>query len=70
MNIRTPTPRYIKPATQCEAPDLLVRWCAAKGIEYVGGTDAPLVFYSGFTRDFMVGVPTLVLSSSSSIDEN
>ena len=34
---------YIKPATQCEAPDLLKRWCEAKGIQNVGGSDAPLV---------------------------
>lgn len=46
---------YIKPATQCEAPDLLARWCAAQGIEHVSGEQAPLVFYSGFTRSFLAG---------------
>eukprot|EP00929_Paragymnodinium_shiwhaense_P089074 TRINITY_DN49328_c0_g1_i2.p1 TRINITY_DN49328_c0_g1~~TRINITY_DN49328_c0_g1_i2.p1 ORF type:complete len:388 (-),score=77.45 TRINITY_DN49328_c0_g1_i2:221-1240(-) len=46
---------YIKPATQCEAPDLLSKWCAKEGIEYVAGSDAPLVFYSGFTRSFLNG---------------
>mmetsp|Transcript_52526 Transcript_52526/g.151386 ORF Transcript_52526/g.151386 Transcript_52526/m.151386 type:complete len:366 (-) Transcript_52526:239-1336(-) len=46
---------YVKPATQCEAPDLLKKWCAAEGIDYVSGEDAPLVFYSGFTRSFLAG---------------
>eukprot|EP00439_Symbiodinium_sp_Y106_P005329 s3060_g1.t1 len=46
---------YIKPATQCEAPDLLSKWCAKEGIEYVAGEEAPLVFYSGFTRSFLAG---------------
>jgi len=46
---------YIKPATQCEAPDLLSKWCAVEGIEYVAGEQAPLVFYSGFTRSFLAG---------------
>ncbi|CAE7654684.1 bioD [Symbiodinium pilosum] len=46
---------YIKPATQCEAPDLLSKWCAKEGIEYVAGEQAPLVFYSGFTRSFLAG---------------
>lgn len=46
---------YIKPATQCEAPDLLQHWCSAEGVEYVGGEQAPLVFYAGFTRSFLAG---------------
>jgi len=46
---------YIKPATQCEAPDLLSRWCEEEGVEHVSGQDAPLVFYSGFTRSFLMG---------------
>eukprot|EP00930_Biecheleria_cincta_P090900 TRINITY_DN80389_c0_g1_i1.p1 TRINITY_DN80389_c0_g1~~TRINITY_DN80389_c0_g1_i1.p1 ORF type:complete len:358 (-),score=55.62 TRINITY_DN80389_c0_g1_i1:19-1092(-) len=46
---------YIKPATQCEAPDLLSKWCASEGIENVSGENAPLVFYSGFTRSFLAG---------------
>ncbi|CAK8986431.1 unnamed protein product [Durusdinium trenchii] len=46
---------YIKPATQCEAPDLLSKWCASEGIEHVAGENAPLVFYSGFTRSFLAG---------------
>mgnify|MGYP002803416783 CR=1 FL=1 len=46
---------YIKPATQCEAPDLLSKWCASEGVEYVAGENAPLVFFSGFTRSFLQG---------------
>eukprot|EP00928_Gymnodinium_smaydae_P079732 TRINITY_DN63590_c0_g1_i1.p1 TRINITY_DN63590_c0_g1~~TRINITY_DN63590_c0_g1_i1.p1 ORF type:complete len:547 (-),score=126.48 TRINITY_DN63590_c0_g1_i1:69-1595(-) len=46
---------YIKPATQCEAPDLLEKWCGDEGVEYVAGEKAPLVFYSGFTRSFLDG---------------
>jgi len=46
---------YIKPATQCEAPDLLSKWCVEEGIEYVCGENSPLVFYSGFTRSFLLG---------------
>mmetsp|Transcript_21728 Transcript_21728/g.55120 ORF Transcript_21728/g.55120 Transcript_21728/m.55120 type:complete len:366 (+) Transcript_21728:67-1164(+) len=46
---------YVKPATQCEAPDLLKEWCDDEGIEYVSGEGAPLVFYSGFTRSFLSG---------------
>lgn len=46
---------YIKPATQCEAPDLLSKWCASEGIENVSGENAPLVFFSGFTRSFLAG---------------
>ena len=41
---------YIKPATQCEAPDLLAAWTARHGIVNVSGKDAPLVFFAGFTR--------------------
>jgi len=46
---------YIKPATQCEAPDLLAKWCTMEGIEHVSGQNAPLVFYQGFTRSFLAG---------------
>lgn len=46
---------YIKPATQCEAPDLLAKWCAMEGVEHVAGESAPLVFYPGFTRSFLAG---------------
>jgi dethiobiotin synthetase len=44
---------YIKPATQCEAPQLVGRFCAARGIACrpIG----PIVYYSGFTRAFLAG---------------
>lgn len=44
---------YIKPATQCELPQFLTRFCKAKGIENI--PIGPLVFYSGFTREFLKG---------------
>jgi dethiobiotin synthetase len=44
---------YIKPATQCEEPQLISKFCKAKGIAYNG--IGPLVFYSGFTRAFLNG---------------
>ena len=44
---------YIKPATQCEAPQLVQAYCESKGIacRAVG----PLVYYKGFTRAFLAG---------------
>jgi len=44
---------YIKPATQCEAPQLVQAYCESVGIacEAVG----PLVYYKGFTRAFLAG---------------
>lgn len=44
---------YIKPATQCEEPQLISKFCKAKGIACNG--IGPLVFYSGFTRAFLNG---------------
>jgi hypothetical protein len=46
---------YIKPATQCEAPDLIQRWCEANKVSHCEGSSAPLVFYKGFTREFLNG---------------
>jgi len=46
---------YIKPATQCEAADLLSAYCAAEGILHVGGSEAPIVYYPGFTRAVING---------------
>ncbi|KAJ1460857.1 P-loop containing nucleoside triphosphate hydrolase protein [Pelagophyceae sp. CCMP2097] len=46
---------YIKPATQDERADALVRWCALRGVECVCGSNAPIVFYAGFTRAFLAG---------------
>uniref|UniRef100_A0A7S4JPS6 DRTGG domain-containing protein n=1 Tax=Odontella aurita TaxID=265563 RepID=A0A7S4JPS6_9STRA len=44
---------YIKPATQCEAPQLVTEFCKNAGIDCqpVG----PIVFYKGFTRAFLAG---------------
>jgi len=40
---------------QCEAPDLMQAWCGAHGVAHVAGADAPLVFFKGFTREFLAG---------------
>ena len=44
---------YIKPATQCEARQLVQAYCDSKGIacRAIG----PLVYYKGFTRAFLAG---------------
>lgn len=44
---------YIKPVTQCEAEQLVTRYCREVGI----ATEAvsPVVFYKGFTRAFLQG---------------
>ncbi|KAG5187152.1 AAA domain-containing protein [Tribonema minus] len=44
---------YIKPVTQCEQPQLISKWCAAKGVACRG--IGPVVFYAGFTRAFLKG---------------
>jgi dethiobiotin synthetase len=44
---------YIKPVTQCEAEQDVVRYCSAVGIECQG--IGPVVFYKGFTRAFLNG---------------
>ena len=44
---------YIKPATQCEAPQLVGKFCAARGI--ANRPIGPIVYYSGFTRAFLAG---------------
>eukprot|EP00624_Nannochloropsis_granulata_P003127 evm.model.NODE_25915_length_48178_cov_38.282433.4 len=44
---------YIKPATQCEAPQLVTAWCDSMGISNRGV--GPVVFYKGFTREFLKG---------------
>ena len=44
---------YIKPATQCEAPQLVTKYCKSTGIDFLG--IGPIVFYSGFTRAFLDG---------------
>jgi hypothetical protein len=30
-------------------------WCGAHGVAHVAGADAPLVFFKGFTREFLAG---------------
>ncbi|CAK4117791.1 unnamed protein product [Aphanomyces euteiches] len=42
---------YIKPATQCELPQLVSRFCEHYGID--ARPIGPVVFYSGFTRSFL-----------------
>jgi len=44
---------YIKPATQCVSSTLTARFCESVGIasEHIG----PLVFYRGFTREYLDG---------------
>lgn len=44
---------YIKPVTQCEAEQPVVRYCESRGIECIGV--GPVVFYKGFTRAFLQG---------------
>ncbi|KAI9913394.1 hypothetical protein PsorP6_005462 [Peronosclerospora sorghi] len=39
---------YIKPATQCEKPQLVTKFCRQEGITCVEA--GPIVFYRGFTR--------------------
>jgi len=66
---------YIKPATQCESPQLIGAYCAAKGIACVGV--GPVVFYKGFTRAFLAGdfgsppsaaAAALLASAASAVD--
>jgi hypothetical protein len=44
---------YIKPVTQCEAEQLVTRFCQDRGIACAGV--GPVVFYKGFTRAFLSG---------------
>jgi len=44
---------YIKPATQCEQPQLVEQFCKAHGIPCV--PIGPIVYYKGFTRAFLAG---------------
>lgn len=61
---------YIKPATQCEAPDVLARYCAAEGIAHVAGSEAPIVYYTGFTRAVINGTATVSLEKvAARVDE-
>ena len=44
---------YIKPATQCEQPQLITKYCNFYGIANRGL--GPVIFYKGFTREFLKG---------------
>lgn len=44
---------YIKPATQCEATQLVAKYCAKHRIECT--PVGPVVYYKGFTRAFLAG---------------
>ena len=55
---------YIKPATQCESPQLVTKFCDAKGIAQQGV--GPVVFYSGFTREYLK-VQNVVKSTHSGV---
>ena len=44
---------YIKPATQCEATQLVQKFCDARGIACV--PIGPVVYFKGFTRAFLAG---------------
>lgn len=44
---------YIKPVTQCEAPQLVAKFCQQQRIACCD--IGPIVFYSGFTREFLQG---------------
>ena len=64
---------YIKPATQCEEPQLIAAFCAMHGISCQGV--GPVVFYKGFTRAFLGGEledapdsATLLLRVAASVD--
>lgn len=67
---KTDSLAYIKPATQCEAPDLLARWCSENKVRHVGGSQAPLVFYPGLTRAVISGEATVdVEEIAAKVDE-
>ncbi|GAB5354011.1 hypothetical protein AAMO2058_000083200 [Amorphochlora amoebiformis] len=44
---------YIKPATQCEKPTLISKFCRSKNID--SKPIGPIVYFSGFTRSFLEG---------------
>ena len=63
---------YIKPATQCEAPQLVSKWCAANGVACVGV--GPLVYFTGMTRRFLSGElgetsASLLARTTAAVDE-
>eukprot|EP00501_MAST-03F_sp_TOSAG23-6_P001965 GSMAST32.ASY1.ANO1.2049.1 assembled CDS len=44
---------YIKPATQCQKPTLISKFCQSNGIDCC--PIGPILFYSGFTRKYLSG---------------
>ncbi|KAG6617234.1 P-loop containing nucleoside triphosphate hydrolase [Phytophthora cinnamomi] len=62
---------YIKPATQCEKPQLVTKFCRQRGVACceVG----PILFYKGFTREFLKGetdaAPQLLEKARQKVDE-
>lgn len=62
---------YIKPATQCEAPQLVETYCNKFGIPCV--PVGPIVYYKGFTRAFLAGETEssreLLASAAAAVDE-
>lgn len=63
---------YIKPATQCEAKQLIQTYCETKGIA-CRKVPGPLVYYKGFTRAYLAGetAPTheLLQECAHAVDE-
>lgn len=53
LGIRGHDLAYIKPVTQCEAEQSVVRFCDEQGIACCG--IGPVVFYKGFTRAYLEG---------------
>jgi len=62
---------YIKPATQCEAPQLIQAYCEKAGIPCV--PVGPVVYFKGFTRAFLAGETEsssqLLASGGTAVDE-
>lgn len=62
---------YIKPATQCEAPQLIQTYCESVGIPCV--PVGPVVYFKGFTRAFLAGETgsssELLASGGEAVDE-
>lgn len=61
---------YIKPATQCEKFDTVAQWCEAKGVRFVGGASAPIIYYPGLTRAVIAGEASVDLKAvARTVDE-
>lgn len=62
---------YIKPATQCEAPQLIQMYCEKVGIPCI--PVGPVVYFKGFTRSFLAGETAssqdLLASGGEAVDE-